>query len=140
MTNWIVSHNNMFKAAISERSISNLLSMVGTSDIGFWFNTMQLNVKDPFTEEGINKLMEFSPITYVKNVKTPTLLITGEEDYRCPIEQAEQFYVALKLNNVDAELIRYEGDNHEHARSGVPKNMINRLNKKLQWFDKYLKI
>lgn len=140
MTNWIVSHNNMFKAAISERSISNLLSMVGTSDIGFWFNTMQLNVKDPYTEEGINKLMEFSPITYVKNVKTPTLLITGEEDYRCPIEQAEQFYVALKLNNVDTELIRYEGDNHEHARAGVPKNMIDRLNKKLQWFDKYLKI
>ncbi len=139
MTNWIVGHTDMFKAAVSERSISNLLSMVGTSDIGFWFNTMQLNVNDPYSQESIKTLMEFSPISYVKNVKTPTLLITGEEDYRCPIEQAEQFFVALKLNNVDTELIRYVGDNHEHARAGMPKNMIDRLKRKLQWFDKYLK-
>ncbi len=139
MTNWIVSHENMFKAAISERSISNLFSMVGTSDIGFWFNTMQLNIDNPYKKESIDKLMKFSPISYVKNVKTPTLLITGEEDYRCPIEQAEQFFVALKLNNVDTGLIRYIGDNHEHARAGIPKNMMDRLNRKLKWFDRYLK-
>ena len=139
MTNWIVSHSDIFKCAISERSISNLLSMVGTSDIGFWFNTIQLNVSDPFSEEGIRKLMEYSPISFAKRVKTPVLLITGEEDYRCPIEQAEQFFVALKMNGVEAELIRYQGDNHEHARAGVPKNMVDRLKRKKEWFEKYLK-
>ncbi|WMT51693.1 MAG: S9 family peptidase [Ferroplasma sp.] len=139
MTNWIVTHSNIFKCAISERSISNLLSMIGTSDIGFWFNSLQMNIKDPYSKEGMKKLMEYSPITYVKNVKTPVLLITGEEDYRCPIEQAEQFFVGLKLNMVDSELIRYQGDNHEHARAGVPNNMVDRLERKLAWFNKYMK-
>lgn len=139
MTNWIVTHSNIFKCGISERSISNMLSMIGTSDIGFWFNTLQLKITDPYSKEGIGKLMEYSPITYVKDVKTPVLLITGEEDYRCPIEQAEQFYTGLKLNNIDTGLIRYEGDNHEHARSGIPTNMIDRLKRKLAWFDKYMK-
>ncbi|SMD30714.1 alpha/beta hydrolase family protein [Picrophilus oshimae] len=139
LTNWIVSHYDYFKCGISERSISNLLSMIGTSDIGFWFNAIQLNIDDPYKDESIEKLMKYSPIKYVKNVKTPLMLITGEEDYRCPIEQAEQFFIGLKLNNIDTELIRYLGDNHEHARAGIPKNMIDRLYKKLAWFDRYLK-
>ncbi len=113
--------------------------MVGTSDIGFWFNTIELNIDRPYSASGMKKLMELSPISYVENVKTPTMLITGEEDYRCPIEQAEQFYVALKLNKVPAELVRYQGDNHEHARSGLPKNMIDRLEIKLKWFDRFLR-
>lgn len=139
MTNWIITHSDIFKCAISERSISNMLSMIGTSDIGFWFNSLQMGIKDPYSQEGMKKLMEYSPITYVKNAKTPVLLITGEEDYRCPIEQAEQFFVGLKLNMVDTELVRYQGDNHEHARSGIPTNMIDRLERKLAWFDKYMK-
>ena len=115
------------------------MSMVGTSDIGFWFNTLELDIKDPYSEEGQKKLMDYSPIKYIKNAKTPTMLITGEEDYRCPIEQAEQFFTGLKLNNVDTMLVRYRKDNHEHARAGIPSNMIDRLERKLQWFDKYLK-
>ncbi len=66
MTNWIVSHSDIFKCAISERSISNMLSMIGTSDIGFWFNTLQLKIDDPYSPDGMKKLMEYSPITYVK--------------------------------------------------------------------------
>ena len=139
MTNWIVTQTDMFRTAISERSISNLLSMVGTSDIGFWFNTIELNIDRPYSKTGMQKLMELSPISYVENVKTPTMLITGEQDYRCPIEQAEQFYVALRLNNVESELVRYQDDNDEHARSGVPKNMIDRLEIKLKWFNRFLK-
>ncbi len=139
MTNWIVTHTDFFKCAVSERSISNIMSMVGTSDIGFWFNTLELDIKDPYSEEGQKKLMDYSPIKYIKNAKTPTMLITGEEDYRCPIEQAEQFFTGLKLNNVDTMLVRYRKDNHEHARAGIPSNMIDRLERKLQWFDKYLK-
>ena len=139
MTNWIVTHTDIFSAAIGERSISNLVSMCGTSDIGFWFNTIEAGIEDPWNKEGIDKLMKMSPIYYVKNAKTPTMLIHGEEDYRCPIEQAEQFFIALKMNGVPAELVRYKGDGHEHARRGIPKNMIDRLKRKLEWFDKYLK-
>ncbi|QIW23645.1 S9 family peptidase [Sulfolobus sp. S-194] len=139
MTNWIVTQTDIFSAAISERSISNLVSMCGTSDIGFWFNAIEAGIEDPWSKDGIEKLMRMSPIYYVKNVKTPTMLIHGEIDYRCPIEQAEQFFIALKMNNVPTELVRYQGDSHEHARRGKPKNMIDRLKRKLEWFDKYLK-
>ena len=62
MTNWIVTQTDMFRAAISERSISNLLSMVGTSDIGFWFNPLELNIDRPYSFDGMRKLMELSPI------------------------------------------------------------------------------
>jgi dipeptidyl aminopeptidase/acylaminoacyl peptidase len=139
MTNWIVTQTDFFSAAISERSISNLVSMCGTSDIGFWFNTIEVGIKDPWSKDGIQKLMNFSPIYYVKDVKTPTMLIQGEQDYRCPIEQAEQFFIALKMNNVPTMLVRYQGDGHEHARKGNPKNMKDRLKIKKEWFDKYLK-
>lgn len=139
MTNWIVTQTDMFSAAIAERSISNLVSMCGTSDIGFWFNAIEAGIDDPWKQENIEKLMRMSPIYYVKNVKTPTMLIHGEEDYRCPIEQAEQFFMALKMNGVPTVLERYPGDSHEHARRGKPKNMIDRLYKKIWWFTKYLK-
>jgi len=139
MTNWIITKTDMFSAAISERSISNLVSMCGTSDIGFWFNVIEAGIKDPWDQESQLKLMRVSPIFYVKNVKTPIMLIHGEEDYRCPIEQAEQFYTAVKMIGVDAMLVRYQGDGHEHARKGNPKNMIDRLRIKLEWFNKYLK-
>lgn len=139
MTNWIVTQTDIFSCAISERSISNLVSMCGTSDIGFWFNAIEAGVEDPWARESIEKLTRMSPIYYVKNVKTPTMLIHGEVDYRCPIEQAEQFFIALKMNKVPTELVRYQGDGHEHARRGNPKNMIDRLRRKLEWFDKYLK-
>ncbi|MEW9492023.1 MAG: S9 family peptidase [Candidatus Aramenus sulfurataquae] len=139
MTNWIVTKTDFFSAAISERSISNLVSMCGTSDIGFWFNAVEAGVKDPWSVEGMEKLMRMSPIYYVKQVKTPVMLIHGEQDYRCPIEQAEQFFTALKLNGVATALVRYQGDGHEHARKGNPRNMRDRLKVKEEWFDKYLK-
>ena len=139
MTNWIITKTDTFSAAVSERSISNLVSMCGTSDIGFWFNAVEAGIEDPWRPESIEKLMKMSPIYYVKNAKTPTMLIHGEEDYRCPIEQAEQFFMALKMNGVDAELVRYPGEGHEHARRGKPKNMKDRLRRKLEWFNKYLR-
>ncbi|MEM0289394.1 MAG: S9 family peptidase [Metallosphaera sp.] len=139
MTNWIVTQTDVFSAAISERSISNLVSMCGTSDIGFWFNAIESGIEDPWTVESMDKLMKMSPIYHVGKVKTPTMLIHGEEDYRCPIEQAEQFYVALRSRGVEAKLVRYQGDGHEHARKGRPENMIHRLSVKLEWFNAHLK-
>ncbi|QKR00220.1 S9 family peptidase [Metallosphaera tengchongensis] len=139
MTNWIVTQTDVFSAAVSERSISNLVSMCGTSDIGFWFNAVESGIEDPWTEESIEKLTKMSPIYYVKRVKTPIMLIHGEDDFRCPVEQAEQFHVALRSNNVESVLVRYPGEGHEHARKGKPENMVHRLSKKLEWFEEHLK-
>ena len=139
MTNSVITKTDRFRAAVSERSVSNLLSMCGTSDIGFWFNAVESGIEDPWSPEGMRTLMEMSPRSKAKNVRTPTLFVHGEEDYRCPIEQSEQMYTAIRLNGVDASLARYPGDSHEHARRGVPANMKDRLERKLNWFSKYCK-
>ena len=137
MINAIITKTDIFRCAIPERSISNLMSMCGTSDIGFYFNPLELGVEDPWSSEGIERLMQLSPIYNVKKVRTPTMFVEGEEDYRCPIEQAEQMYTALRVMGVPSMLVRYQGDSHEHARRGKPKNMLDRLDRKLKWFKKY---
>lgn len=137
MTNVAITKTDRFSSAISERCVSNLQSMCGTSDIGFWFNADEMGVSDPWDQDGMRRLIEASPVSYAKNVKTPTMFIHGEEDFRCPIEQSEQMYTALRMNGVPSMLVRYQGDNHEHARRGVPKNMKDRLQRKLDWFKKY---
>lgn len=137
MTNAAITKTDRFRSAISERCVSNLFSMCGTSDIGFWFNAIESGIEEPWSKEGIDRMLFFSPISHTGKVVTPTMFIHGEEDYRCPIEQSEQMYSALKLKGVDSELVRYQGDSHEHARRGTPKNMKDRLDRKLAWFRKY---
>lgn len=138
MTCNAIVKTDRFKAAIAERCVSNLMSMCGTSDIGFWFNAMESGVKDPWSPEGMQALLDMSPVTQAKNVKTPTMFTHGEIDYRCPIEQSEQMYSAIKLNGIETQLVRYPGDSHEHARRGVPKNMKDRLSRKLKWFQDHM--
>lgn len=140
MTNAAIVKTDRFKTAVSERCVSNLMSMCGTSDIGFWFNAIESEVDDPWSEEGMKRLLELSPVTRAGNVKTPTLFIHGEEDYRCPIEQSEQMYTAIKMGGTEAVLARYPGDSHEHARRGVPGNMKDRLRRKLDWFRSHMDI
>lgn len=135
MTNWIVGHTNRFKAAVTQRSISNWLSFYGVSDIGYYFSEWEVN-GDLITET--DKLWEHSPLRYVSKVETPLLIIHGERDFRCPVEQAEQFYVALKRQKKTTKLVRFPGANHELSRSGNPKQRIQRLNYIKDWFEQYL--
>ncbi|KPV40795.1 S9 family peptidase [Alicyclobacillus ferrooxydans] len=137
MTNWIVGHTDRFKAAVTQRSISNLYSMFGTSDIGFWFNKVELGGADLWDAEEF--IMNRSPIRYAKNVSTPTKVIHSEEDYRCPMEQAEQWFTALKRLNVATEFVRFAGENHDLSRNGKPLNRISRLKHILEWFEKYVR-
>lgn len=135
MTNWIVGHTNRFKAAVTQRCISNWLSFYGVSDIGYFFTKWELGknlLEDP------EKLWEFSPLKYAENVETPLLIIHSEQDYRCPIEQGEQMYVALKHMKKETEFVRFPNSNHELSRSGKPKMRIERLNHICRWFEKYL--
>lgn len=135
MTNWIVGHTNRFKAAVTQRSISNWLSFYGVSDIGYFFTKWELGfdlMEDP------KKLWEFSPLKYAEKVETPLLIVHGELDYRCPIEQAEQLFVTLKHLRKDVKFVRFPGANHELSRSGDPDMRMERLNHIVGWFEKYL--
>ena len=135
MTNWIVTHTTRFRAAVTMRSISNWVSFFGTSDIGWTFGKREM-MGTPWENE--EEFMAKSPIRYMKNVKTPTLVLHSEEDYRCPMEQGEQFYTALKYLGVPTEFVRFPGENHELSRSGKPKHREARLEHVIRWFEKYL--
>ena len=134
MTNWIVGHTDRFKAAATQRSISNWLSFYGTSDIGFYFAADQ-TAGHPIEE--MDKLYEQSPIKYVRNVKTPLLFVHADKDHRCPIEQAQQFYAILKTQGLDTKLLWVKDENHELSRSGKPESRIKRLNAITDWFNKH---
>ena len=131
MTSWIISHNpNMFKSAIVERALLNWETMVGTSDIGIGFPEMYL-LDD--MEKNINLYRKKSPITYASNIKTPTLIIHSQEDYRCPIEQAEQLFSNLKKRNIKTAMLRFPGESHELSRSGTPIHRKQRFDHIIKW-------
>jgi dipeptidyl aminopeptidase/acylaminoacyl peptidase len=135
MTNWIVGHTNRFKAAVTQRSISNWLSFYGVSDIGYFFSEWEV---EGDLIDNAEKLWNHSPLKYVKNINTPLLILHGERDFRCPIEQAEQLYVALKRQKKPTKFVRFPEANHELSRSGNPKLRVDRLNYIKDWFEEHL--
>lgn len=141
MTNWIIGHTDRFAAAVSNNSISNFVSFYGVSDIGStWFEHSFLeHFGGRFWESRAQweKYIERSPISYVDNIHTPLLLISGEADYRCPIEQAEQLLTALRMLRRTVELVRLPGASH-----GVPlapHQQLIRWQISKDWFDTYVK-
>jgi len=135
MTNWMIGHTNRFKAAVTQRSISNWISFSGTSDIGHTFGLDQTGGHPVLDME---KLWHQSPLKYAMNVKTPLLLIHSDKDHRCPMEQAEQFHSVLKTNGVDTRFIWFKEENHELSRSGKPHARIKRLNEIQSWFARFV--
>ncbi|GED70056.1 peptidase S9 [Brevibacillus reuszeri] len=136
MTNWIIGHTNRFRCACSERSISNWFSFTYISDIGYYFGTDQMQAdawKNP------QKLWEHSPLRYADKVKTPTLFIHSDEDYRCWIPEGYQMYTALRLHGVEARMCVFHGENHELSRSGKPAQRQRRMAEILQWMNRYLR-
>jgi dipeptidyl aminopeptidase/acylaminoacyl peptidase len=136
LTNWIITQTDLFKAAVSCRSTCNRYSHHGHSDLGFRHGTSG-NMGYPWRDE--EKLLAQSPLRYAKNVNTPTLFIHSENDLRCIIQQAEEYFVALMELGVETELVRFPDENHELSRSGKPKHREERFKHIVRWFDKYLK-
>lgn len=136
MTNWIIGHTNRFKAAASQRSISNWFSMGYTTDIGYFFAPDQIDATPWSNPE---KLWEHSPLKYADQVQTPTLFIHSDQDYRCWLPEALQMFTALKYHGVEARLCMFRGENHELSRSGKPKARIRRLEEITAWFNRFLK-
>ena len=134
MTNWIVGHTNRFKAAVTQRSISNWVSFFGVSDIGYYFSDWQIGAD--MTD--VEKLWNHSPLKFAKNVETPLLILHSEKDFRCPIEQAEQLYITLKQMKKETSFVRFPDANHNLSRTGLPNLRYARLEQITGWFDKYL--
>jgi dipeptidyl aminopeptidase/acylaminoacyl peptidase len=136
MTNWMIGHTDRFKAAASQRSISNWISKFCTTDIGYYFVDDQ-NAGTPWDNQ--EKLWEHSPLKYADKVKTPTLFLHSEEDYRCWLTEGLQMFTALKFHGVESRLCMFRGENHELSRSGKPKHRLRRLEEITGWFNRYLK-
>jgi dipeptidyl aminopeptidase/acylaminoacyl peptidase len=136
LTSWTVGHTKRFKAACSERAVNCQYTMFGTSDIGHSFNVVELG--GPMPWEDMARYIERSPLTYAKDVVTPLLIIHSEDDLRCPIEQGEQLFVALKKLRREVRFIRFPGENHEMSRSGKPRHRLERFRHILEWFGTYL--
>jgi dipeptidyl aminopeptidase/acylaminoacyl peptidase len=136
MTSWIVGHSTRFRAACSERAVNAQSSMFGTSDIGYLFNTVEMGGIRPWDD--MAKYLERSPLSYARDITTPLLIIHSEDDLRCPIEQAEQLYVALKTLRREVVFVRFPDENHELSRSGRPRHRLERFRIILDWFAKYL--
>ncbi len=132
MSNWIVTHTDRFCAIATQRSISNWVTKIFISDIGFWYNAEQHNVKNPLTD--MKNMWDASPLKYVKGAKTPTLFIHSDEDYRCPLPEGMQLFQALTYQNVETRMVIFHGENHGLSRNGKPEHRIRRLNEITNWF------
>jgi dipeptidyl aminopeptidase/acylaminoacyl peptidase len=136
MTNWIIGHTHRFKAAASQRSIASWISFSNTTDIGYTFIQSQIGGDAWTNQEG---LWTQSPLKYADKVKTPTLFLHSDEDYRCWQSEGIQMFYALKYFEIPARLCLFKGENHELSRSGKPQNRVKRLEEITNWMDVYLK-
>ena len=129
---WIIGKTNRFKAAVVAKPVINWTSFVLYADniatySKYWFG------KKPW--EDPESYLKRSPLSYVENISTPTMLLTGEDDFRTPIPESEQFYGALKLQNVETAMVRIPGASHGIASK--PSNLVAKMASILSWFEKY---
>ena len=134
LTAWIVGHDMHFACAVTQRGVYNLLSMYGTTDIpGFLTDEQET---EPWEDPEF--LWQHSPLAYAHHIQTPLLIIHSENDYRVPIEQAEQLFAYIKRSgDTPVRMLRYPRDGHELSRSGEPKHRVSRLTEMIAWFDQY---
>lgn len=135
MTAWITTKTNRFKAAQTDRMISNWWSWYGTSDL------QGLTEFEFFGTPWDNPAMydSLSPIRHVRNVRTPTFILQSEEDHRTPMTDAEQWFVALRKQGTPVEFVRYPRSTHDLSRTGEPWLLVDRLGRLRDWFGHWLR-
>lgn len=134
MTNWIISHTDRFKAAVTLRATSNFISVDGTRDGAYGHE--EYFKGDIF--QAFDQYWEASPLKHARNVHTPTLILHSDMDLRMPLEQGEQWFRALQHYGVPSEFVIFPRENHNLTRTGEPKHLVESLNWQLYWFDRYL--
>jgi dipeptidyl aminopeptidase/acylaminoacyl peptidase len=131
LTAWTISHDHRFRAAIVERGFLDPVSFTGSSDIGWFFG-------GEYTGSSAEQMAAQSPMARVHNVSTPSLVIHSEEDLRCPVEQGQRYFTALKQLGVETGFLVFPGENHELSRSGTPHHRKQRFDEILKWWARYL--
>jgi dipeptidyl aminopeptidase/acylaminoacyl peptidase len=131
LTTLLIGRTSRFAAAVSERALTDPVSFVGSSDIGWYFPDAYLGT-DPA------RIAAQSPLASAPLITTPTLVIHAEEDWRCPVEQGARLYVELKRRGVPAELLLFPGEGHELSRSGRPRHRLARFEHILRWWSRWL--
>jgi dipeptidyl aminopeptidase/acylaminoacyl peptidase len=132
MTSWLAAHHGeRFKAAWSERAVNAWDSMVGSSDIGYFFVDAYIG-SDPAVQR------DRSPLSYAAQIKIPFAVVHSEQDWRCPLEQAQRMFVALRRAGAPAELVLFPGEGHELSRSGRPRHRVQRFEAILEWWARHL--
>ena len=132
MTCWLTATTDRFAAAVAGGVVSNLVSFAGTSDIGAAFARVELGAmpwEDP------DRLAASSPSTFVDRVQAPTLVVHGENDDRCPIGQAEEWFSALRARGIETELVRYPGGSHLFILNGPPSQRIDWCRRLVEWVE-----
>lgn len=132
MTAWIISQTDRFKVASLGAGMSNLVSFYGQTDIPGYTEYYLGEV--PW--QALDRYMRRSPVTYARNIKTPTLILHGEKDFRVPVPQAQELYAVLKRNGVPVELIIYPRQGHVVIE---PKFMRDMMERNLEWFARWMK-
>ncbi len=135
LTAWLIGRDRRYASAVVERALLSFTSFAGTSDIGGTFPKIYAGAEladDPWV------LWQKSPLASAHEIRTPTLILHSENDFRCPIEQAEQLFMILKGQGVETEFLRFPGEGHELSRSGKPKHRVERFDAILQWHDRFL--
>lgn len=131
LTAMITAADHRFQAAIVERGYLDPDSFVGTSDIGRFFT-------EEYTTRDREAIARQSPLVHASQVRTPSLVMHSELDFRCPLEQAQQYYAALQRAGVDTEMLIFPGENHELSRAGQPRHRRQRFEAMLDWWDQHL--
>jgi dipeptidyl aminopeptidase/acylaminoacyl peptidase len=132
MTTWLAAQaGHRFRAAIPERALTAWDSFTGSSDIGYFFTEAYAGT-DP------DRVAAQSPLSHADRIDIPVLIIHSEQDWRCPVEQAQRLYVALKSRGVPTELLLFPGEGHELSRSGLPSHRLARFDAILDWWSRHL--
>jgi len=132
MTSWLAAHHGeRFKAAWSERAVNAWDSMVGSSDIGYFF-------VDAYIGASPEVQRDRSPLSYAAQISMPFAVVHSEQDWRCPLEQAERMFVALRRAGAPAEMLVFPGEGHELSRSGRPRHRVQRFEAVLEWWSRHL--
>ena len=136
MTLWTIGHTRAYKCAVSDRCVSNMVSMWGSSDVYIWPGSYFPGN----TWDDTEALWGMSPLKFIGRVKTPTLIVHSEGDLRCNIAESDQVYAALSMRGVPTRYVRYpRNTSHGMSRAGPPDMRLHRLDQYLQWYDRWLK-
>jgi dipeptidyl aminopeptidase/acylaminoacyl peptidase len=136
LVTWIIARHPEFRAAVADRCLFNRFGMSGASDIGFLLDQVEFDRRLPW--EAPDTYLARSPMMSIGRVRTPTLVVHSAQDLRCPVDQGESLYMALRRLGVPTELVRFPDESHDLSRGGKPWHRIFRIDRYLEWFARWL--